>query len=130
MSVMVEHIRSCDNLLKFLFGKVSKKIIRSIEWVKPPSIIPFTLKKNESRKHNWKGIFEALVGLQSPTDTINKKKKKTKTKTFNIYSATPDVENCNGWSIAVTNSEFRSLRGSHYGLFMVNLTKVSSLGHP
>ncbi|XP_038979095.1 vicilin-like seed storage protein At2g18540 isoform X2 [Phoenix dactylifera] len=115
-----------EKVLEMGFG-VSKEIIRSIEGVKPPSIIPFTPKKNESKKHNWKeGIFEALLG--SPTDIINKKKKKTKTKTFNIYSTSPDVENCNGWSIAVTKKEFRSLKGSHFGVFMVNLTEGSMMG--
>ncbi|EHA8590660.1 putative Vicilin-like seed storage protein [Cocos nucifera] len=117
-----------DKVLEMSFA-VSEEIIHSIEWVKPPSIIPFTPKKNESRKHNWKeGIFEALVGFQSPTDIVNKKKKMTKTKTFNIYSASPDVENYNGWSIAVTKKEFRSLRGSQFGVFMVNLTKGSMMG--
>ncbi|XP_010905079.1 vicilin-like seed storage protein At4g36700 [Elaeis guineensis] len=121
-------VRGFDEKVLEMSFAVSEEIIRSIEWVKPPSIIPFTPKKNESRKHNWKeGIFEALVGFQGPTDIINKKKK-TKTKTFNIYTATPDVENCNGWSIAVTKKEFRSLKGSQFGVFMVNLTKGSMMG--
>ena len=66
-------------------------------------------------------------------DNGKKKKeeqKRTKGKVFNILDVEPDVQNCNGQSIAITDKEFHALKGSDVGVFMVNLTKViNSLKH-
>lgn len=95
------------------------------------SIVPFTA-GNETDGAGWKeGIFEALMGVGRPLGGDNgkkkkKKKEKTKGKAFNILDAEPDVQNCNGQSIAVTDKESHALKGSDVGVFMVNLTKVIS----
>lgn len=66
------------------------------------------------------------MGVRGPTGIINKKKK-TKSKTFNFFRAKPDVENCNGWSTAVTHKDLKALKGSNLAAFMVNLATVSHL---
>lgn len=57
--------------------------------------------------------------------TENKKKKKKNAKAYNLFEARPDFENCNGWSLTVTKKESHLLKRSNFGIFMVNLTKVS-----
>ena len=102
---------------------------------RPPFIVPFTGEK-EKDAPGWKeGIFEALIGVGRPLGGDNGKKKKeeqkrTKGKAFNILDVEPDVQKCNGQSIAIMDKEFHALKGSDVGVFMVNLTKViNSLKH-
>lgn len=84
--------------------------------------------KNETDEVDWREeIFEALIGRRHPPIRIaNGKKKKGKTKTLNLVDRKPDVENCNGRSVAVTSKDFKPLKGSNIGVFMVNLTRVSN----
>lgn len=107
--------------------KASLESIRGIKWApSPPSIVPFG-HKDARVKSKWKeGVFEALMGVRGPTGIINKKKT-TKSKTFNFFRAKPDVENCNGWSTAVTHKDLKALKGSNLAAFMVNLAPVSHL---
>lgn len=99
----------------------------------PSSIIPYNPEDGES---NWtEDVFDALLGVRDP-HFLNKKKKKdkhkhkkdkkSKTKTFNFFSGKPDVENCYGWSRSMTNEDLQTLQGSNIGMFMVNLTTVST----
>lgn len=106
--------------------KASLESIRGIKWAPtPPSIVPFG-QKDARVKSKWKeGVFEALMGVRGPTGIINKKK--TKSKTFNFFRVKPDVENCNGWSSAVTHKDLKALKGSNLAAFMVNLATVSRL---
>ena len=97
-----------------------------MKWVeRPPPIVHFE-PKNETDEMDWReGIFEALIGGRHQISIANAKKKKEKIKTLNLYERKPDVENCNGRSTVVTGREFRPLRGSNIGIFIVNLTRVS-----
>ncbi|OVA18667.1 Cupin 1 [Macleaya cordata] len=96
---------------------------------KPPAIVHLTSKdKHSADQPDWRaGIIETLIRRGGPSDELNSKKKK-KTKTFNILDKKPDFSNCNGWSVAVNNRDFRALRDSEIGVFMVNLTKGSMMG--
>lgn len=51
--------------------------------------------------------------------------KNKKIKTFNVIDAKRDFENCNGWSLTVTQKRLHALKGSNIAAFMVNLTEVS-----
>ncbi|KAL3813226.1 hypothetical protein ACJIZ3_014494 [Penstemon smallii] len=53
---------------------------------------------------------------------LNKKKKKDDAKLFNLFDEDKDFENCNGWITAVARKKLSALKGSNFGLFMVNLT--------
>ncbi|XP_020104992.1 vicilin-like seed storage protein At2g18540 [Ananas comosus] len=112
-----------EQVLEMGFG-VSKEVIQGIiSAERPPSIVPYS--QNETEKPSWKeGIIEALLGVRGPRDLPNKKK----TKTFNFFSGKPDVENCYGWSTAVTNKGLKALKGSNLGAFMVNLTTGAMMG--
>ncbi|CAL9152676.1 unnamed protein product [Musa hybrid cultivar] len=115
-----------ERVLQMGFG-ASLESIRGIKWAPtPPSIVPFG-QKDARVKSKWKeGVFEALIGVRGPTGIINKKK--TKSKTFNFFRAKPDVENCNGWSTAVTHKDLKALKGSNLAAFMVNLATGSMMG--
>lgn len=99
--------------------KVSEETILAIKWVeKPPAIIPFP--------HTSKTVsFGALRGIRSLTAEEEKLTNKKKTKAFNFFEAKPDVENCNGWSTALSHKDLKALKGSNFGAFMVNLSRVS-----
>ncbi|XP_009803271.1 vicilin-like seed storage protein At2g18540 [Nicotiana sylvestris] len=53
---------------------------------------------------------------------------KKKTELFNIFKEKPDFENCNGWSTVITRKKLPALKGSHIGIYVVNLTKGSMMG--
>ncbi|CAL9074184.1 unnamed protein product [Musa acuminata var. zebrina] len=116
-----------ERVLQMGFG-ASLESIRGIKWApSPPSIVPFG-QKDARVQSKWKeGVFEALMGVRGPTGIINKKKT-TKSKTFNFFRAKPDVENCNGWSTAVTHKDLKALKGSNLAAFMVNLATGSMMG--
>ncbi|KAJ8486522.1 hypothetical protein OPV22_019007 [Ensete ventricosum] len=115
-----------ERVLQMGFG-ASLESIRGIKWAPtPPSIVPFG-EKDARVESKWKeGVLEALMGVRGPTGIINKKK--TKSKTFNFFRAKPDVENCNGWSTAVTHKDLKALKGSNLAAFMVNLATGSMMG--
>ncbi|XP_059292062.1 LOW QUALITY PROTEIN: vicilin-like seed storage protein At2g18540 [Lycium ferocissimum] len=58
---------------------------------------------------------------------IQRNKKKS-TKLFNVFQEKPDFENCNGWSIVINKKKLPALKGSHIGIYVVNLTKGSMMG--
>lgn len=45
---------------------------------------------------------------------------------LNIFRRRKDFQNSNGWSLSVNYRDLNALKGSNIGVFMVNLTKVSS----
>ena len=105
--------------------KVPEELIEVItNATKPPAIVhdvPAPTKKN---LWGWEARFlKAFVGSQdhSMYDLDNKKEADT---IFNIRDADPDVMNCNGRALTVTNKDMKVLKGSKIGIFMVNLTKV------
>ncbi|CAD5196113.1 unnamed protein product [Musa acuminata subsp. malaccensis] len=110
-----------DKVLQMAFG-VSEETILAIKWVeKPPAIIPFP--------HTSKTVsFGALRGIRSLTAEEEKLTNKKKTKAFNFFEAKPDVENCNGWSTALSHKDLKALKGSNFGAFMVNLSRSSMMG--
>ncbi|PKA53624.1 Vicilin-like antimicrobial peptides 2-2 [Apostasia shenzhenica] len=121
-------VRGFDSqILQMGFG-VAEDVIEKIKTVeKPPPIVPFD-HKNETESHelNWRdGILEALLGRKS-LELFNGKNKKSRA--FNIMKKKPDVENIHGWSKTVTHKDAKSLKGSFFGMLMVNLTMSSMIG--
>lgn len=71
-------------------------------------------------------IMRAFLGrMNNGMNIIDVNKKDKKHKAYNILEAKHDVENCNGYSLVVTSKQLDALKGSDFGIFMVNLTKVS-----
>ncbi|KAM0950416.1 putative rmlC-like cupin domain superfamily, rmlC-like jelly roll protein [Dioscorea sansibarensis] len=124
-------VRGFDDKVLRIGFQVSEEAIQTIKGVEKPSpIVPFKAPENESdgRSKNWdERLLKAIISSQRPLDMIYNKKKK-KTSAFNLLTTKHDVENCNGWSVAVTSCDFKALRGSDIGVFMVNLTKGSMMG--
>ncbi|RZS16256.1 hypothetical protein BHM03_00048221 [Ensete ventricosum] len=113
-----------DKVLQTAFGvshgdEVSEETILAIKWVeKPPSIVPLP--------HTSKTVsFGALRGIRSLAADDEEVTNKKKTKAFNFFKAKPDVENCNGWSTALSHKDLKALKGSNFEAFMVNLSRVS-----
>lgn len=48
-----------------------------------------------------------------------------KLETYNIFDHDPDFKNRNGWSVAVSKTQLKSLKQTNIGFLMVHLTKVS-----
>ncbi|XVE87271.1 hypothetical protein DITRI_Ditri18aG0103500 [Diplodiscus trichospermus] len=105
-------------------GDVIEEILKAS---KPPAII-HAMPKMMKISTEWQArLLKAFIGSNvDGFDSINGKKKKTKA--YNVLEADPDFKNCNGWSLTVDKHDFRLLRDSNIGVFMVNLTKGSMMG--
>lgn len=120
----LKHILYCANL----FLKVPEDVIQEITNATKQQVIVHGLptKKSIFRELEARLIKSLIGGTDAPWYGGNGKHKK-KSKTFNIQEAEPDFENCNGWSVTVDQWSLPSLRGSNFGVFMVNLTKVTNI---
>ncbi len=61
------------------------------------------------------------------TETENKAGEKGKGKTpdsYNLYNRNPDFKNNYGWSVALDETDYKPLKHSGIGLYLVNLTAV------
>lgn len=103
--------------------------------MKPP-LITHAMPKNRtqgSEEETWGSrLAKLFVRVEDVTDhlemkpVVNKKKKK-KSSAYNVFESDPDFENDNGQSIVVDEKDMDALKGSSFGVYMVNLTKVRSL---
>lgn len=103
--------------------------------MKPP-LITHAMPKNRtqgSEEETWGSrLAKLFVRVEDVTDhlemkpVVNKKKKK-KSSAYNVFESDPDFENDNGQSIVVDEKDMDALKGSNFGVYMVNLTKVRSL---
>lgn len=110
---------------------------------RPPMIVPAESRSESKGPADWKQqLIEGLLMRESSLqDFANKKKnkdkekekerdkKKDKTPTFNLFSAKPDFQNCNGWSLSVTNKDLKALQDTDVSIFLVNLNKVDHIIH-
>jgi hypothetical protein len=87
-----------------------------------PAIVHAVPVPEKKKKHNnvlelEASFLEYFIGTES-----NSKKLKT----YNIFDNDPDFENCYGWTSTVTKKQLKRLKSHNIGVFMVNLTRVSS----
>ena len=105
--------------------------------MKPP-LITHAMPKNRtqgSEEETWGSrLAKLFVRVEDVTDHLEmkpvvnkKKKKKKKSSAYNVFESDPDFENDNGQSIVVDEKDMDALKGSNFGVYMVNLTKVRSL---
>lgn len=108
-----------------LYSKIPEEAVEEITSAKkPPQIVHAA--QNSSSKTFWEveaQFIEVFLG-RNMYNLFEVNKKKKSTDVYNFFDGDRDVENCNGWSTAVSSKQSQSLRGSNIGLFMVNLTKV------
>lgn len=57
-----------------------------------------------------------FLGVESNSNKVEK---------YNIFDHDPDFKNPNGWSIAVSKKQLKSLKRTNIGFLMVNLAMVS-----
>lgn len=101
-----------------------------------PPLITNALPRNTTQgleeEETWQSrLVKLFVRAEDVTDhlamkpVVNKKKKKSKA--FNVFEADPDFENVNGQSIVVDKKDMHALKGSSFGVYLVNITKVRPL---
>lgn len=126
--------------LGFSRCKVPKDVFgRLRDAVKPP-LITNAMPKNRTQgleeEETWGSrLAKLFVRVEDvtdhlemkPVDNSKKKKKKKKNSAYNVFESDPDFENANGQSIVVDEKDMDALKGSSFGVYMVNLTKVRSL---
>ncbi|GAB2283109.1 hypothetical protein Dimus_017640 [Dionaea muscipula] len=121
-------IRGFDKRILQAAFKVPEEVIEElVSGAKTPAIVPVpavsTRKKNLWEKEAL--LVKAVLGM-GYSGSVDRNKKKLKA--FNFFKEDPDLENCNGWSTAVTQKHLNVLRGSNIGAFMVNLSRGGMMG--
>ncbi|XP_073018985.1 vicilin-like seed storage protein At4g36700 [Primulina eburnea] len=112
--------------------QVSDEVIEELlSGTKPPAIVPAD-KQSPLEKTSWDIEDRYITSLLSSRsynifESNKKKKRKESAKLFNFLEEEKDFENCNGWSTSVTRKKLSALKGSNFGLFMVNLTEGSMM---
>ncbi|XP_027178581.1 vicilin-like seed storage protein At2g18540 [Coffea eugenioides] len=111
--------------------KVPEEVMEEITSGRKPEAIvrglPGTQEKTiREREYQFIEAVFGSTSIFSIFETSNKDKKKSNI--FNIFQEKRDFENCNGWSTTVTRKKYSVLKGSKYGLFMVNLTRGGMMG--
>lgn len=117
------------------YSKVSEDVFgRLRDAVKPPLITNAGNRTQTLEEETWGSrLAKLFVRVEDVTNHLemkpvdNSKKKKKKTSAFNVFESDPDFENANGQSIVVDEKDMDALKGSKFGVYMVNLTKVKSL---
>ncbi|CAH8359145.1 unnamed protein product [Eruca vesicaria subsp. sativa] len=105
--------------------------------VKPP-LITNAMPRNRTQgleEETWGSrLAKLFVRVEDVTDHLemkpvvnSKKKKKKKSSAYNVFESDPDFENVHGQSIVVDEKDMDALKGSSFGVYMVNLTKGSMM---
>lgn len=94
-----------------------------VSGTKPPPIVHGL---QQQKKDTMWGIMENEI-MKDVYNILDLSNKHKKSKLFNIFDGKPDFENCKGWSTTVNKKKYGVLKGSKFGVFMVNLTTVSFL---
>ena len=79
--------------------------------------------QEEKQTWSWRKLLNNILG----TETENKAGEKGKGKTpdsYNLYNRNPDFKNNYGWSVALDETDYKPLKHSGIGLYLVNLTAV------
>ena len=83
-------------------------------------ILPVREKEDEKSISSWRKLMNMIFG----ENTVNKSNKSLDS--YNIYDRKPDFRNDYGYSVMVDHDDYKELRRSDIGVYLVNLTAVSS----
>lgn len=80
---------------------------------------------NEERSTwSWRKLLRCILPLEDERKGSGSRKSVQEEDTFNLFEKSPDFKNDYGWSVAVDESEFQSLKSSGIGIYLVNLSAV------
>ena len=101
--------------------KVSEDLIEAITNRTEIPAIVHAVSKEETNTWDFEAwLLNRVLGGDGGIASNSKK-----IRTYNIFDKGPDFQNCNGWSLTVARKQLKSLKTTHMGIFMVNLTTVS-----
>ncbi|CAN4083242.1 unnamed protein product [Withania somnifera] len=110
---------------------VSEDVIEEVlAGIEVPAIV-HGVPKSTQKKNLWEmeaQFMKTFLGRDSYSFFDNQRNKKKTAKLFNVFKEKPDFENCNGWSTVINRKKLPALKGSHIGIYVVNLTKGSMMG--
>uniref|UniRef100_A0A7N0ZSU3 Cupin type-1 domain-containing protein n=1 Tax=Kalanchoe fedtschenkoi TaxID=63787 RepID=A0A7N0ZSU3_KALFE len=130
-SSIADLVRGFDSSVLQAAFQVPEEVIQTIKnATEQPLIIQdvSSQQPEEGRPSDWEGRFVRAFLRLNGAKMENKKqkhkeKKRKESKAFNVFSADPDFENCNGWSLTVGPEDLEVMKDSTFGAFYVNLTK-------
>ncbi|RDX62083.1 Vicilin-like seed storage protein [Mucuna pruriens] len=115
-----ELVRGFDKKIMQAALKAPEDLIETIiDKSNTPAIVHAVSEKQNTVQELEATFLKNFLGIES-----NSKKLKT----YNIFDHDPDFQNRNGWSVAVTKKQLKSLKRNNVGFLMVNLTMGSLLG--
>ncbi|KAK3206049.1 hypothetical protein Dsin_020095 [Dipteronia sinensis] len=84
----------------------------------------------EETSWSWRKLINSVLGTGIGTGNKKDKDDRGTSKgpdSFNIYDRKPDFKNNYGWSIALDDSDYKPLKHSGIGVYLVNLTAGSMM---
>ncbi|XP_059292061.1 vicilin-like seed storage protein At2g18540 [Lycium ferocissimum] len=108
---------------------VPEDVIEVLNGTEVPAIVHGVPKSTKKTLWEMEAQFmKSLLRRGSYSFFDIQRNKKKSTKLFNVFQEKPDFENCNGWSTVINRKKLPALKGSHIGIYVVNLTKGSMMG--
>lgn len=93
-------------------------------------LLDFDSEEEEEQRWSWRELLTNFMigvgGGSSGDDRRNGKKEPVRSPDpYNLYDRDPDVKNKYGWSLALDEHDYKPLKHSDIGVYIVNLTAVS-----
>ncbi|XP_021717850.1 vicilin-like seed storage protein At2g18540 [Chenopodium quinoa] len=120
-------VRGFDKSILQAAFQVPEEVVEELTSATDTPAIVHAETKKKNFWHQELLFINVFLGVRSYSNQISENKKKH-SKTFNFFKEDPDFKSCSGWSTAVTDHNLHALQGSHIGVYMVNLTKGSTMG--
>ncbi|PKA51119.1 Vicilin-like antimicrobial peptides 2-2 [Apostasia shenzhenica] len=79
---------------------------------------------DEERPWSWRKILKPL--MEKVKERRRHRPARSTTKAFNLYNKERDFENSYGWTLAVDEHDYKPLATSGVGVYLVNLSEVTS----
>ncbi|XP_074573849.1 LOW QUALITY PROTEIN: vicilin-like seed storage protein At2g28490 [Curcuma longa] len=95
-------------------------------------LLDFDSEEEEEQRWSWRELLTNFMigvgGGSSGDDRRNAKKEPVRSPDpYNLYDRDPDVKNKYGWSLALDEHDYKPLKHSDIGVYIVNLTAGSML---
>ncbi|KAJ0083951.1 hypothetical protein Patl1_30754 [Pistacia atlantica] len=80
--------------------------------------------EQEQKTWSWRKLLNSVFGAEDRKDTRATRRSPD---AYNIYKRRPDFKNNYGWSVALDGSDYKPLKHSGIGVYLVNLTAGSMM---
>lgn len=77
--------------------------------------------EREQMAWSWRKLLKSVFGAEDRKDT---RATGGSPDSYNIYKRSPDFRNNYGWTVALDESDYKPLKHSGIGVYLVNLTAV------